>query len=83
MTDFKILIEQATEKRANEYPQASITTTFKSGASLPNELLLKALEALKRISYNNYRGIGQSMEMRMIADDALSEIRTRLEEQLK
>lgn len=37
-------------------------------------LLLQAVEAFHRIHYNNYRGVDQSVELRNIAGETLSQI---------
>ena len=105
MKNFSELIEQATEKLAkvvdteNTYPVGAISHARLQGASLPNELLLKALEALEQYAHFSIRleigGGSFSTELNSpdantvsknkldIATQVLAEIRARLEEAAK
>ena len=78
-TDFKKLIEQATENRLNNAASEidNFEENFREGAKLPNELLLKALNALNKLEENlsasdEYICLG-------IINEAVSEIREALE----
>lgn len=48
MTNFKELIEKATDEIYNNNVATEDYHSFHKGAKLPNELLLKALEALEK-----------------------------------
>ena len=78
MTDWKKLIDDATETRANEFDSGeytSIAFAYKSGAWLPNELLLKALEELQAIADFHHTDYTYSQDAR----DTLADIRRTLE----
>ncbi len=82
-TDFKTLIEQATEKNAavtpseNTYPVEAIGHARKQGAELPNELLLLALQFVECVSKKH-----PDSNPQFIIEEAhklITEIRKRLE----
>lgn len=95
MTNFKQLIEQAIDNLSNDYvkdePNSNqrlfLGVAHMRGAALPNELLLKALEALRRIQFVVESGSGTEEEALDIihkrADEVLSEIRMALEGTVK
>ena len=80
-TDFKTLLERATRKIAyKKYNtvQNHNFNAFEKGAELPNELLLKALEALDIIAEAaNKSSVG------FLSTRTLNEIRSRLESEAK
>jgi len=79
-TDFKTLIDGVTEARSKQFESneyTSIAFAYKSGAWLPNNLLLIALEALDKIT--NHDGHRHSMGTDEIAEDATDMIRRALE----
>ena len=103
--DFKTLIDEATEKlakdssfHANVNSKVIVQSIFHDGASLPNELLLKALEALEKnsklldgikseLNASVYTLTDDEFEMvyhvRDLSDIVIAEIRQRLEESKK
>ena len=83
--DFKTLIDEATEKlakdssfHANVNSKVIVQSIFHDGASLPNELLIKTLEALEAISVDF--GTDYCDGNCLNAYETLTEIRQRLEE---
>lgn len=91
MIDYKKLIEDATHKIAKYYSTNGGTLAEKDvdtdefqhclyGASLPNELLLKAIETLENYSHelSTYEGVKPNLAMK-----TLVEIKQALEEAAK
>lgn len=79
MTDFKTLIDKATDK-INVYRmivgEKEQMIAFKEGAELPNELLLKAIEALETCKWDTGAA-------RFYVEKTIAEIRQQLEEAAK
>lgn len=80
MKDFKTLIDEATEKKSVSIVEYDGENFYRQGASLPNELLLKALEALDGCSKCTDEYLWTS---RADAKRVVTEIRAKLEEAAK
>lgn len=82
MTNFKELIEKATDEIYNNNVATEDYHSFHKGAKLPNELLLKALEALERISLDVFVASYQEEYQlsKKQAKEVLAEIKQVLEE---
>ena len=86
-TDFKMLINEATDKLSTDYflsdPYLNSEIDFTEGASLPNELLIKALEALEYIEAENtdqHYETKKDYQLSAFIQNKLAEICQRLEE---
>ncbi len=95
--DFKTLLEQVNEKRAIKWEKMDFSSqsfAYKSGAQLPTELLLLAIEALEKEKHAlgwlandsvKYEGTDASMFAKRsikTIDETLNQIRARLESEL-
>ena len=84
--DFKTLIDKATYATGNKYlalPEITLPMTYLSGAERPNELLLKALEALDKYKAMAYVEGSFDRKTKFAAETTIDEIVKRLEEACK
>lgn len=80
--DNKELIDKATDNNANNQTHIAvydITKTFKQGATLPNELLLEALDALVKVQIDQGFG-GLTYDTTTSVDETLISINNQLKE---
>lgn len=81
-TTLKQQIEQWIHREAMKHDDNTTFTnggSYITGANSMLPLLMCAVDALHRAHYNNYRGIDQSVEIKIAAGEALNKIKQMIE----